>query len=663
MHAQNAAALDKLPEEILIEILDYLEPQELISIQLTCSTLSKLARANPLWRHKCFEKSPSASMRATNSILNTLTNALQGLTLSERPRQSRVSPSNGHVPERLGESARARAVNQWDLSGKGERVDWYSEYKARYAPLSVDWLAHDPTRHLEIRGVAPLAATDQMVGYLEDGSVCIWDLGRCASGRRKFRELGRSKPSILFADANQPSETLVVDCVSTFPSQQKAFVAVGNVLNEIDLNTLSVVSHARYPFQITALSQSAYPELPMTVGTQWSVHIVDPRIPVIPTSPSSHERADEVPCTPGRSTAILPDMSGDSSMLPAIFGTSPSPLSTSSTGPSTHSSGSPSWRPSHRLQNPQWMGYARVEPGPLSILHHAENEILLCGRFPSILSYDRRFFPRLQYVIHSSASLSSLASIPYPPAGASPNVTGDATLIACGEYKGRGSLELYSLPHVKPGQRQSNPDISTSSSPSEDDELDITRNRNLTSSDGLFSYKNRQDAAKSKLLSVASQGTKIVFSDSEGGLKWVERDGHSLVRRWNINGFQMGSGSPNHAIAASASVHGDAVARKIIPLDDDSAPFSSESERGRRGDADLLVWTGEKIGVVTSDAQFMDHEEMVREIEGDVEELREKEERERKQEEYSKIMRHALERQADERRWMSQFRLKRRDYF
>ncbi|OAP56210.1 hypothetical protein AYL99_09389 [Fonsecaea erecta] len=648
--------MDKLPEEILIEILDYLDPEELVSIQLTCSTLSKLARANPLWRHKCFEKSPSASMRATNSILNTLTSALQGLTLSERPSRSRESPSNGHVPERIGESARARAVNQWDLSAAGERVDWYSEYKSRHAPLSVDWLIDDPTRHLEIRGVASLGTTDATLGYLEDGSVCIWDLSRGASGRRKFRELGRSKPSILFADTNQPSETLVVDCVSTFPSQQKAFVAVGDVLNEIDLNTLSVVSHAKYPFQITALSQSAYPDLPLTVGTQWSLHIVDPRIPVSPTSQSSHERTDEVTCTPGSSTAILPDMSGDASMLPAIFGTSPP--SSSIAGPSTRSSGSPSWRPSHRLQNPQWMGYARVEPGPLSILHHAENEILICGRFPSILSYDRRYFPRLQYVIHSSASLSSLTSIPYPPAGASPNVTGDATLVACGEYRGRGSLELYSLPHVKPGQRQSKQDISTSSSPSEeDDELDISRNRNLTSSDGLFSYKNRQDAAKSKLLSVASQGTKIVFSDSEGGLKWVERDGHSLVRRWNINGYQMGNGG---AVAAtSASVHGDAVARKIVPLTAVSA-----SERGDRGDADLLVWTGEKIGIVTSDPQFLDHEEMVREIEGgdDVEEKRRQAERE-KEEEYSKTMRRALERQADERRWMSQFRLKRRDYF
>ena len=39
-----------------------------------------------------------------------------------------------------------------------------------------------------------------------------------------------------------------------------------------------------------------------------------------------------------------------------------------------------------------------------------------------------------------------------------------------------------------------------------------------------------------------------------------------------------------------------------------------------------------------------------------------REERERREEEYSKTKRRALERQADERRWMSQFRLKTRNW-
>ncbi|KIX07949.1 uncharacterized protein Z518_02603 [Rhinocladiella mackenziei CBS 650.93] len=640
--------MEDLPEEILIDILDYLDPEELISAQRTCRALSRSARANPLWRYKCFEKSPSASMRNGAGTLSTLTAALQSLTISEPPPPPQVMAGNPHGGEYLyRESPRARAVNRWDLSAKDEQVDWYSEYKGRCAPLSTDWLVDGPPSNLEVKGVATLHGSGKAVGYLEDSSVCLWDLDQGASGRRQFRELGRSQPSALFADAVQPGESLIVDGISTFPAQQKGFVAIGNVLNEVDLNILRVVSHSKYAFPITALSQSSSPELPLTVGTQWSLHILDPRIQVGPSTPSLGEHVEEVPAAPGSSTAFLPDLSGNSALLSSTFGITSQCLA--NPDPSIFRPGSPSWRPSHRSPNSYRMTYARVEPGPLSILHHAENEILIGGRFPSILSYDRRYFPRLQYVIHSSASLSALTSIPYPPAGASPNVRGTSTLIACGEYRGRGSLELYSLPHVKSGQRPpGGQDPANSQNPSDDDGWDIgsIRSRGRGSDDSLFSYKNRQDAAKSKLLSVVAQGTKIVFSDSEGGLKWVERDGHSLVRRWNINSYQLNQ--------AGAAIGGDQVARKIIPLNE------PDSERGHRGDADLLIWTGEKIGIVTTNPQFADHEELVRELEGG-EKLKEKEERE-KTEEYSKTMRRALERQADERRWMSQFRLKRRDF-
>jgi hypothetical protein len=640
--------MDQLPEEILVDILDYLDPEELISIQKTCSNLSKKARANPVWRYKCFEKSPSASIRQANSILNTLTNALQGLTLSERPPHQQSSAAGRGDLDRVIESARARAVNQWDQSGQYEIVDWYSEYKSRYAPLSADWLPVVAAGHNEIRGISPLHGSDKFVGYLDNASVCIWDLTRASSGRRQFRELGRSEPSTLYSDPLQSADNLFVDGMSTSHSHQKAYVAVGMALQEVDLNVLKVVSQSHYPFRITALSQPGPLDLPMTVGTQWSLHVHDPRNPVMYSPQSSQERIDEVPARPGKLTAMLPDISGDSSLLPSIFGIS-SPFS-ANPSPSTQLSSSPSWRPSHRLQNPQWMGYAKVEPGPLSILHHAENELLICGRFPSILSYDRRYFPRLQYVIHSSASLSAMTSIPQPPSGISTSSAATSTLIACGEYRGRGSLELYSLPHTKPGRLPVSD--TTNPSPSEDDDLNTTRGHN-SASESLFSYKNRQDAAKSKLLSVAVHGTKIVYSDSEGGLKWVERDGQSLVRRWNINGYQMGNAN---SIATSASVTGDLVARKIIPL------VEPDSERGAKGDADLLIWTGEKIGIVTTNPQFVDHEEMVREMEEDAELKRAKEEQERKEEEYSKTMRQALERQADERRWMSRFRLKTRNW-
>ncbi|OCT50145.1 hypothetical protein CLCR_06821 [Cladophialophora carrionii] len=657
--------MDRLPAEILVDILDYIDAEELVSVQRTCSALSHVAYSNPLWRYKCFEKSPSASMRQTSSILNTLTNALEGLTLSERPAQPRHSAASSHGSERVAESARARAVNRWDLSAEGEIVDWYSEYKGRYAPLSADWLSDEATAHTEVKGVSLLPGTELVVGYLEDHSVCVWDLARASTRRRKFRELGRSKlqTSTLPVGPRHTGDNLVVDCVSSFASQQKAYVAVGSVVEEIDLNTLTVLSHSSYPYPITALSQPGPLDLPLTVGTQWSLHVLDPRVPVHHSSTSSEGRTEEISAQPGRLTAMLPDIvgkssllltdiPGDSSVLPAIFRRS-SPFS-SNPLPSAQLSSSPSWLPPQSLRNPSWNSFAKVEPGPLNILHQAENEILICGRFPSILSYDRRFFPRLQYVIHSSASLSAMTSIPHPPAGSSSNVTGLSTLVACGEYRGRGSLELYSLPHVKLDQQLHPPTCDT---PSEDEDVDIGKSRSRISTSpsdaGLFSYKNRQDAAKSKILSVAAQGMRIVFSDSEGGLKWVERDGHSLARRWNINAFEIGNAN---AMATSAFTTGDLVARKIIPL------AEPDSERGARGDGDLLIWTGEKIGIVTTNPQYMNHEDMVNEMEGNSDEKKEKEEQERREEEYSKTMRQALERQADERRWMSQFRLKTRHW-
>lgn len=67
--------------------------------------------------------------------------------------------------------------------------------------------------------------------------------------------------------------------------------------------------------------------------------------------------------------------------------------------------------------------YAHLyQPGPLSILHLPSNgndwngsgEIYVAGRFPSILAYDRRFFPKLRGTIHSGARLCSMAALPYP---------------------------------------------------------------------------------------------------------------------------------------------------------------------------------------------------------------------------------------------------------
>lgn len=244
--------------------------------------------------------------------------------------------------------------------------------------------------------------------------------------------------------------------------------------------------------------------------------------------------------------------------------------------------------------------------------------------------------------MHSGARLSSLSIIPHPPRAAEMDSRAQATLVCCGEYGGRGSLELYSLPHDRRGNGRMSADFGLGDTPSELGAAD--REHALSTSESPpYSYKNRQEASSAKLLSVAPHGQRIVFSDAEGGIKWVERDGRGLARRWNINTWQIDE--------KGGSLSGDLVARKIVALD------PMESDRGDRGDSDLLVWTGERVGLITTKPQWESHEELVKSVESEVD--REAKEEREKAEEYSKTMRKALERQADERRWMSQFRRKR----
>ena len=623
--------------------IEDLEPPDIVSSQRASPRLLKLARDNQLWRYKCFEKAPSAA--AINAdrpdALANLTGALGGLSLSESPRPAADNQSAKPRPSR-----RAKKVTEWDLSAHGETIDWYSEYISRHAPLSTTWYDGKSESPPEIRGVALHAASQKAIGCLDDGSICIWDIRDRPFGRRKFEEVGRSTPGILFENhptsgesSKKPSTPMfmgVVESVSVDSHRQKAFCAVDQTLNEVDLETLQVISQSTFAWPITALSPQGVSDVPLSVGTSWSLHLYDPRVPLRDRSRSPEDLLRTTPAEPEESIAFLPNYSKmrrrayNSKPLP----TSPAPVSMAQMIASTT-------RQPRRTRT-ALSDYAHMEPGPLSIVHHGDNEILIAGRFPSILSYDRRAFPRLQYVCHSGARLSCLTTIPYPPRAAQANLGAEATLVACGEYGGRGSLELYSLPHDQRENKQSSGDFGLGDTSPELGAAD--REHALFSNESPpYTYKNRQEASSSKLLAVATQGTRIVFSDAEGGIKWVERDGRGLARRWNINAWQMSE--------RGGAISGELVARKMVPLD------AMKSERGDRGDSDLLIWTGEKIGIVTTKPQWEDHDELVKSFEDELD-LSEQEERE-KAEEYSKTMRKALERQADERRWMSQFRLKR----
>lgn len=277
-------------------------------------------------------------------------------------------------------------------------------------------------------------------------------------------------------------------------------------------------------------------------------------------------------------------------------------------------------------------------PGPLSILHMQRpgseadiaDEIFVAGRFPSILLYDRRMFPSIKGSLHSGARLSSLAALPVPfstvdnelrregllsPQQIDASKTtppGGRTLIACGEYNTKGSLEMYGL--QPPSQSPTSVPGSLSNSV----------------------FKNRQSSSDSKLLSCVNQGTRLVCSDGSGRIKWFERDGFTEVRRVKIGHCERAQ-----APSLFANMPGsDDIARKLL-----STQGGSESSVNGN---DLLFWTGENLGLVafTSSPAFTaeDFEEEARSAAA-----LEKEKEERI---YSEKMRRALERQADDVRFV-----------
>jgi hypothetical protein len=528
---------------------------------------------------------------------------------------------------------------EWDQTGEGEDVDWYAEYVGRHAPLSMVWSQAPGSEADEVRGVTVDAASERAVGCLEDGRVAIWDVSDRPGKQRTFRLVAQSEPGLLLqrpssysqssTDHSKPSFTGTVECVNLDSANQRAYVAVDRYLNEIDLETLQVISQEPYAWKITSLSQEEPTNSPISVGTSWSLHLYDPRMAPRDRSRSPEDLMRATPGSPEESIAFLPNYNKRAAPTCRPLPTNPPPVFRQDRTPSR-----PAQEDYWSRGRVELSDFATVEPGPLSILNHKEHDILLAGRFPSILLYDRRCFPRLQSVLHSGARLSSIATIPYPPKALQSATGPDTTLVAAGEYGGRGSLELYSLPPARGAPtRLSDVNEHMQPSPEPNSESPEVAADNQDEPHQQYSFKNRQEASSAKLLSVATQGTRIVFADAEGGLKWVERDGRGLARRWNVNSYI--------ATPTGGALSSEHVARKIVPLDTG------------RPDGDLLIFTGDRLGIVTTKPQFEDHEELVRAFEDGVD-VREREERD-KVDEYSRTMRLALEGQADERRWMSRF--------
>jgi hypothetical protein len=152
----------------------------------------------------------------------------------------------------------------WDPSYPKEKVNWYDEYISRHAPISTSWLQQPWNResaeheYLEIRGMGLYTASGDsdsslVVGPLDDGSVCIWDIAGARS--RKGSIIARSNSRILFPPGVTPTDpkgqlntisTGVTECVSIDNVRKRAYVAVHNGM----ISTSSNLKLPVYPIEI-----------------------------------------------------------------------------------------------------------------------------------------------------------------------------------------------------------------------------------------------------------------------------------------------------------------------------------------------------------------------------------------------------------------------------
>ncbi|TGO27645.1 hypothetical protein BPAE_0039g00550 [Botrytis paeoniae] len=627
--------MDDLPSEIVLNINSYLESSDIVKLQFVSKRYLELGRDDTLWRDQCFTHSSFLErLRRRQELISTESEDDSGM----RDLAIALATNNGTGDSRLHKprheardlkaqsNERVRILANWDPSYPTEKVKWYDEYIARNAPISTSWVQQPRHResasheHLEVRGMAlytPMgeSKTTMVVAPLDDGSICIWDISTDAP--KKGSIIARSKSGILSVDENPKDfksrskmiSTGVTECISVDSTLKKAYVAVQSGLVEVDLETLQTVNHERYPFSITALSEAKHPT-PLTVGTNLSLYLHDSRQRTNVGSTSQAERLDSFSGTSGSASNYF--------SFKSLLDPEPS------------------------------AEYAHLhQPGPLSIVHlpsagsewNGNGDIYVAGRFPSILNYDRRNFPKLRGTIHSGARLSQIASLPYPFASMEKDLArrGELsveqvwqaktrpgkTLIACGEYNSKGSLEMYGL--------SPDPNFSNISSQSSAGRLQDS------------TMKNRQTSSSSKLLSVANHGTRIVVSDGGGNLKWFERDGFTESRRWNIAHGSVEAprgifGTLGDSYMDSGS--GD-IALKILTTDSGLHDRSVNENN-------LVLWTGDKIGLLNFSNKPGFTADSFEETPKTAEEaLREKEEHT-----HSETMRRALEMQANEVRYV-----------
>ncbi|KAJ6264352.1 hypothetical protein Dda_0497 [Drechslerella dactyloides] len=580
MASDGLSPLESLPDELLSHILAFLDVPSLISLHRVSSRIRSVSRFDGLiWQQYCL---PNVSVSRTR-IHDP---GSGGSSASQIPSLTLRSPQAEKTTVR---DRRGLHGHPYVSDIEETAIDWYREFQYRNAKLSEgSFIKFRAPDGLEIVDVALTGreggGTDEIfaASALEDGSICLFSL----SDRNMGRVLGKSKSDLLARKTlDSKSGRLAVDSntgiglinyerglfVNAATAHgSRAWFGAGSVLTEVDLVTMQRIRTHRFPFSVTCLSTV----LPvMAVGTTLTLHLLDSR------SPSHYVAAASPTSTAGSVTDG--EKVDSSTSAPIRILDSPTILSPENDERSSRD---------YLLNAPPT---AFLQPSPLSILHSpidqaGGNETYVAGRFPSVMAYDRRQWPRLAGTIHSGtkARLSDLAIISANPSAPQAPVPSKYTLIACGEYDGRGTLEMYPLPSAD--LRDGN--VHQSLQPGDEGKRPLSTQQ-MYSKASSMATRNRQSASRGKIFSVANQGLKIVTGDSEGRIRFMERDGVRHIRDWI---------GPTHLNTASASSTADGVrtgggcVKKILPL-----VLPSSDLRPSVDNADLLLQIGEEVGVLT----------------------------------------------------------------
>lgn len=200
----------------------------------------QIARDSNLWREQCFQNSSffETQLRRREFLANVPVD-------DERFRYfqrvwGEVKPEDlANAP--IAPDERKRMLANWDPSYSTEKVDWYSEFIHREAPIAISWLQQPRHRespgheHLEVRGVGtynPPGNNDSSfaVAPLDDGSICLWNLSASTGRKGEISARSASATVSISSQGNQDRSKMintgVTECVSIDNERGKAYIAV-----------------------------------------------------------------------------------------------------------------------------------------------------------------------------------------------------------------------------------------------------------------------------------------------------------------------------------------------------------------------------------------------------------------------------------------------------